>query len=362
MTGGTGFLGSHFLCWAREIGRPAVFALVRGASVPERERRLREAIAVSAMSYERPRTACPPQLTTIGGHIERPLCGVSRTDRATLRAAGVAEVWHFAACLRFDEQCRGRILSANVDGARNAAVLAGALGAKRFIFISSAYSVGAIEGLSRETLHFGARGFCNTYEASKFAAEHQVTRACAAHGVALTIFRPSIVLGPSCSKSSGGSQSGLYGFIPQLARLKARLARQGSAVRITADPETEINFIPVDRVMQDLKYAAARGFAPGPVFHLCATKGPTARAALQIISVQLGIENLELISDVQASSPLAALLTERLRFFHAYACLQRRFERSLPQKWVVTEEDLCLYVRNALPARARATEAGREPA
>ena len=52
----------------------------------------------------------------------------------------------------------------------------------------------------------------NLYEDSKLKAEYAACKAASRDDIRLTLLRPTVVVGNSVTKSSGGSASGLYGL------------------------------------------------------------------------------------------------------------------------------------------------------
>jgi len=347
VTGTTGFLGSHFLLWLSQHRSSRVFALVRGTSEEHRRTRLTLSLQTAADGY-RPqpdwkKIAADTQV--VGGDIEEPLCGVGEADRRMLADTGIRELWHFAASLNFEESRRDLIRSQNIGGPRHAIALASALGAQRFIYVSTAYTAGAEDGTFAEVLHPRISRFSNVYEESKCEAEHLVTELCRQHALQLTILRPSIVIGCSHTYAPAGTSSGLYGFIREIHRLRRRLERTSEVVRIQADPHTPLNFIPVDAVMRDIMALIESDFASGPILHLSAMGGVSVGHLVASISRQLGIENLTVAcSDPDSLSPLEQLLSRRITFYGSYLRSRKEFSRSLPARWEVRDEDFMRFV------------------
>jgi nucleoside-diphosphate-sugar epimerase len=346
VTGGSGFLGSHFLCWARRIGRVAAVVLVRASDDASRKRKLIRACATAAQSYEKFSFDELPQLTVVGGDVEKTLCGLAPAKVAELRAADIEEFWHFAASLRFEASERAAIIDRNVRGAENAVKLAAALGAKRFVHVSTAYCVGAVEGLACENLHQVARSFCNAYEAGKCYAEHAILRVAAQHGLSTTILRPSIVIGPQSTKRTGGSRIGLYGLLRELASVRDRFSEH-APIRVPVRPEIEVNLIPVDCVMHDIREIVRNEFGQSMIYHLCARHGPSVHAVFTALCAALKINGLKLVSLSEPASPIVDMMPERIQFYAPYLRLDRRFERSLSHDWSISARDLAEFIMTA---------------
>jgi nucleoside-diphosphate-sugar epimerase len=347
VTGGTGFLGSHFLCWARRIDRAAAVVLVRGPDDAGRKRKLMHACATAAQSYEAFSFDELPQLTVIGGDVERTLCGLAPARIAELRAAAnFHEFWHFAASLRFEASERAPIIDRNVRGAENAVKLAAMLGAKRFIHVSTAYSVGAVEGWAPEKPHQVARPFCNAYEAGKCYAEHAILRAATELGLSTTILRPSIVIGPQSTKRTGGSRIGLYGLLRELA-LARHLFSEHAPIRVPVRLETEVNLIPVDCLMCDIREIVRNGFGKNAIYHLCARHGLSVSDLFTALCSALKVDGLKLVSLSEPASPIVNMMPERIRFYTPYLRLDRRFERSLSHDWSISARDVAKFITTA---------------
>ena len=280
ITGAGGFIASHFLLALHERRPSEVFALLRAADAVSASEKLRAALRCAAESYRaaRDQAGALAATTSIVGDILLPACGVAPELVESIVAGGtIDEFWHFAASLNFEERARDAIMASNLGGAEHAVALAGKLGARRFVYVSTAYSAGSRAGRVPEALHDRAGPFNNRYEESKCAAEHLVTQLCAAAGIALTILRPSIVVGPSETKLTGGTKTGLYGFIRELARLASAVKSWDGEVRMLVNPQTSLNLIPVDWFVEDALQVAARNFETAPIVHSTASVAPWRR-------------------------------------------------------------------------------------
>jgi nucleoside-diphosphate-sugar epimerase len=347
VTGGSGFLGSHFLCWARRLDRAAAVVLVRGSDDADRKRKLMRACAAAAQSYEDLSFDELPQLTIVGGDVEKTLCGLTSARVAELRAAAdFHEFWHFAASLRFEASEWATIVDRNVRGAENAVKLAATLGARRFIHVSTAYSVGAIEGLAEEKPHQVARPFCNAYEASKCHAEHEILRVATLHGLSTTILRPSIVIGPQSTKRTGGSRTGLYGLLRELASVRDLFSKH-VPIRVPVRPEVEVNLIPVDCLMYDIREIVRDKFGKNGIYHLCARHSPSVSDVFTALCGALKLDGLRLVSLSEPASPIVDIMPERIQFYTPYLRLDRQFERSLSRDWSISAHDVAKFITTA---------------
>ncbi len=357
VTGSTGFLGSHFLVNFVGNGIDHAYLQIRGEDASVRDQKLRSALTKASRSYLSGPASdqIVEQSTTVSGDIAVPNFGISSEDLGRLREAGLDEFWHFAASLNFEEYRKDHIRTANVDGALNAIAVCRELGIKTFVYVSTAYTCGVGNGVIPEVLHNLERPFSNFYEESKCNAEHLVTQACAEHGISLVILRPSVVVGNSETKRPGGSDTGLYGFLRELSRLKLPLQGTTEITRLFGMQEGEVNFVPVNLLMQDVRTIMAVGLENGAIFHLSSSANPSVPKLLQLICEQLGIDNLMLAEKTGDDdlSTLERALAKKTIFYSNYMNACKQFERKLPSAHTVTEDDLRAYVIEGLRDMAK---------
>jgi len=160
MTGATGFLGGHFLYWWHRAGG-RVAALVRAPDEGSARRRLMLRQRASAAAYAHVAASGLGAITAVPGDVRLSLFALNAAQLRALASENIETVWHFAASLRFEKAHSSELMADNVGGTRNAMATAAAIGARRFVYISTAYSCGAAEGLVGEELHSFARPFNN---------------------------------------------------------------------------------------------------------------------------------------------------------------------------------------------------------
>src|SRR3569833_1498387 len=205
LTGATGFLCSHLLL--RLVQRYSrILAIARGSSHLEAKERVIDKMDEAASSlFQAPdRQLWGRGLEVYAGDITLPDLGLSADDVQAIRERGVTAVWHFAGSLKYEEKHRRDILLHNVTGTRHTADLAVKLGVRGFIYVSTAFVAGRSTGLVPEQLSPADRLFNNLYEESKSSAEHLLMQHYAAV-LSLRIMRPGIVVGPSTTLRTGGS-------------------------------------------------------------------------------------------------------------------------------------------------------------
>jgi hypothetical protein len=116
-------------------------------------------------------------------------------------------------------------------------------------------------------------------------------------------------------------------------------------LRLAATPSVEINFVPVDRVVDDMIGLMNNGFGTQQIYHLTAMRSVTAAQCWEVLEQLIGLRNIYLQprgSFIQSSSE--KLLTRRIRFFVDYINTHKKFRRHLGEGPVVTPQDFANYV------------------
>jgi thioester reductase-like protein len=194
LTGATGFLGMEVLARLLERGDRDVVCLVRAADQAAADERFD---GVLATLWDDP-APCAGRARAVAGDLTRPGLGLEQGVRLHL-AEEIGAVLHCAASITFDlplDEAR----AINVEGTREVIGLAreaksiGRL--ERFVHVSTAYVSGLHPGLFGEHQLDVGQSFRNTYEQTKWEAEHVLA---AADDLAPAIARPSIVMGDARS-------------------------------------------------------------------------------------------------------------------------------------------------------------------
>jgi thioester reductase-like protein len=182
------------------------------------------------------------RVKAIAGDVTSPELGMDGDERAAA-AEEVTAVMHCAASISFDlplDEAR----QINVEGTRE--VIGFARQAKnsgrldRFIHVSTAYVAGRVTGTFHERELDAGQSFRNTYEQTKWEAEHVVNDASDLNPV---IARPSIVMGES---TSGWTPAFNVLYFP------IRVFSRGMFKEVPARPEALVDVVPVDYVADAL--------------------------------------------------------------------------------------------------------------
>jgi nucleoside-diphosphate-sugar epimerase len=323
VTGGTGFVGAALVLELLRRTGDDVVMLVRPSAGLDAASRGREALVRAAELYA---------VANVVGELGR--CrivagdlGDPRLDELELPGdVGIAQVWHAAASLQFENRHRDKIQATNVEGTRRMLALAKRLGAGAFNYMSTAYVAGRRTGVVDEERDAAAESN-NHYERSKIEAEALVTSS----GLVTRILRPSIVVGHSRTRAAT-SFSGYYGFIRQVAQFRGVVDRaqkgllKRAPVRLKIDPEGSVNVVSVDHVARE---AVGLGLGAGPgVYHLTHPHVVPTQLAVRTVFELLELCPPLFVGPDESLAWLDQQLDKRLDFYGSYLHGDKRFART----------------------------------
>jgi thioester reductase-like protein len=273
LTGATGFLGMELLARYLERTDRPIFTLIRARDAGGAKARLAGLLRRLGRSELH-----GGRVVALAGDVEREGLGLAPADR-DLVASGASEIVHCAATVEFNASLADsrRI---NVEGTRHVLALArrcariGIL--RRLTHVSTAYVAGDHRGyFGEDDLDVGQR-FRNPYEQSKFEAEHLV-RAAAADLPAVTILRPSIIVGES---TTGWTSAFNVIYVPLRAFAQRRLRV------LPARASAPVDVVPVDHVADAAIELTSRDEAGLRTFHLVAGERATTVGNLVELSAR----------------------------------------------------------------------------
>lgn len=323
ISGAATFPGTHFLFWqTRRAQRNLV--LVSGATIETAREELLERLLACAASYRI--SVSPEELT-------------QRFEVVpfSLETRELDELWHFPE-FSDPEACSPPPASEKeLEEIHALLSFTKQHGVKRFIHVSSAYAAGRQSGPIPEQLHSLPRDFHNQFEENRCLAEHAVANYCRQYDIDYRIVRPSIVVGPSQTALPGGSRGLLYSLTKVWTKLAAQGGEEPRTLSLNAWPETAVNLIPIDHVIADLDHLIASDFAGGPVYHTTSSHNPTVEmlvaACRKVLGGNVTVRYVEGEGESGDQLPLAS------GYFS-----EKQFERSLPRKDGVTEQELYGYL------------------
>src|SRR3954468_16257296 len=232
-------------------GDREVIALVRAANDAAAQGRLDDVLA----KLWRDPSPYRDRARAVAGDVTSPGLGMDAGTRSAVAEEAEA-VMHCAASISFDlELDEARTI--NVEGTREVIRLArqakDAGGLDRFIHVSTAYVAGITEGTFGEDQLDAGQEFRNTYEQTKWEAEHIVNDASDLDPV---IARPSIVMGESGS-----------GWTPAFNVLywPIRSFSRGLFAEVPGRPGVLCDVVPVDYVADALVQLLEDGSSSGVV-------------------------------------------------------------------------------------------------
>ena len=252
LTGATGFLGTLIAAALLARSDRTVVALVRGGhDLDGLAARLRPELAAEGRRLDdeelRRRLVLVP-LTADGG--------LDEAGRRTLSGLAVGDVVHCAGCLDYFNDAE--LEAVNVAFTDRMVALAKEAGARRFVFVSTAFSAGYRDGPVREALLDDPASDPTAYTRTKRAAERLV----AAGGLPFLIVRPSVVIGDSRTGRYSGKRYGLYQLWSGLERLL--YDRHHPELHAVA-PRQPFNFIHQDSFQNAMVHLLERPQAQGVV-------------------------------------------------------------------------------------------------
>ncbi|KAB7706153.1 SDR family NAD(P)-dependent oxidoreductase [Bacillus aerolatus] len=201
---------------------------------------------------------------------------------------------HSAAMLSFDENDREKSFCVNVQGTKHVLDLAELVGAKTFIHVSTAYTLGSRK-VGTETLYPLQSSFTNSYEESKCHAEHLVMTYKDKFDV--MVMRPSIIIGDSMT-GKADTTFGLYSILRTIELLKKKLERNVSSVRpsyrLLMDKDTVSNLVPVNYVVKVITRAMNYG-NKNKIYNIVNTAPLTNSMLVEAVKEAFDFDQIEMI-------------------------------------------------------------------
>ncbi|WP_243387362.1 SDR family oxidoreductase [Bacillus kexueae] len=282
LTGATGFLGGKLIQNLLKNKNHTLYVFARNI---QKAAKLRQTFPASDQQ----------RIHIVEGDITRPFGGLGEEDINWLKGK-IDAIYHLAALVKFDEELREELFATNYDGTKHILDLATAIGAKKFYYVSTAYTVGkGSNGV--EALYPMNHPTNNPYEESKVKSEHLVfsynTK------LDISIFRPAIIVGDSKTGEADSSFT-LYGFMRALELFKRKVSRYPSetSYRILASKEGTSNLVPVDYV-SDILSLAPENAKPDTIYHITNPYPPTNEKLLTFIKDALHFEQLDIVEEVE---------------------------------------------------------------
>lgn len=350
ITGGTGFLGSSIILDLLDHTTDKIYCLVRSKKNQSAQNRLFdrlqeliEAYEYDAKLFQRAKEQC----VVIEGALEANIMSISEHVNDT-----IDQFIHSAASLNYEERFRNEIFRTNLDGTKWALDLSMELKSKCFNYISTAYVVGNRSGNMLEEL-VSIDKCNNVYESSKLAAEKMVV----ASDVNYRIFRPGIIIGHSRTFYTF-NYTGLYGFIRKLVQFKGVMNRiqkgylDQNAIKMLAESEAIINFVPVDMVSNHIIKALLNN-SSYKFHHLTNPIAPTMDVLGKYIFESLGLKKAIFERTDDNFNWIDKKFNEKIEFYRPQffgikyfdrTCINSTIGESTFEEYAVSTENLKKYI------------------
>jgi nucleoside-diphosphate-sugar epimerase len=316
LTGATGFLGKEILFQAANDPRIArVTSIVRPEKITDRKTgevvgevgaaergaHLLRRIAIDERAVEK--------FDFVQGDIEEPDFGLSAADHERL-AKSVTHVIHCAASVSFDDPYEASFRS-NVLGSINALGFSLSLQNRRggpfvkHIAIETSYIHGRKRNAmaQEEALVFPRHFYNNFYELTKAMASIETDRHLIEKGLRVAQLLPSIVIGHSQTGNNRGDTKVVNAPVNAFGRAKEIADRLSSDIgarprllllqwaggQFPGDPTAELNFVPVDRVVQGILASLMVSETIGTRIHLATDNRIRSDDVVRTVREELGV-------------------------------------------------------------------------
>ncbi|WP_188152147.1 alpha/beta fold hydrolase [Teredinibacter waterburyi] len=350
ITGATGFLSSHLLL-TLVYKYKKIYAIVRGEDSKSANARLMKKLdEASESSYSAPDfEKWERVIQVLSGDVTLPNFGISESDFSLLASEKPSAIWHFAGSLKYEEKFREDIFRCNVEGTRLCLNATKQLKIPNFYYVSTAFVVGQKLGPCTETLSDTGGEFNNPYEESKCIAEHLVVDYCDTENICYKIVRPGIVVGPSTSLRTGGSDTGLYGFVAILNRTRDALLGLDHNPTLIGDETTPVHISPVDYFVDDIIHLIETNFSGGDIFHTLCETSIFANDLADAFHLQIGIPRFKLEETYDGSpSPIEQMYNKVMKMYGVACRYPKTFVRSLPAQESISKDKLQGYITECL--------------
>jgi nucleoside-diphosphate-sugar epimerase len=267
------------------------------------------------------------RVTCIIGDLNKEALGIPEDKLKELNGR-IDAVYHMAAYLSFDPDQKGETFSVNLDGTRHTMQFAEKTGCRKFLYVSTAYTVG-METEGREELYSLDRDFVNHYEESKSHAEHLVLSYESKNEMEIIILRPAIIIGDSRT-GEAETTFGLYGLLKAASLLKRKVSKrldwEDHVYRFLGQKELKMNLVPVDYVTKVLKTALTHG-EHRKIYNITDPLPLTQEEIFKAIKEVLDFPNLELVpySEADALTELEKTFNQSLTIFTNYFTREIQF-------------------------------------
>ena len=272
LTGGTGFVGMEVLARYLERSNRQITCLVRADSDRAAGERLD---GVLQNLFGRGADRFDGRVRAVAGELTQPGLGLSDRLRDRL-ASNVTTIVHSAASVSFTMDL-AEARRVNVEGTKRmlefARLVQARGGLRRYAQVSTAYVAGTHDGHFAESDLDVGQEFRNSYEQSKFEAEHLVRTE--GQDLPWMILRPSIVVG---DRRSGWTAAFNVLYWP------LRAFSTGIFKTVPANPASPLDVVSIDYVADAIHELCEGSVAAHETFHLTASADASTMGELAMLA------------------------------------------------------------------------------
>lgn len=324
ISGATGFLGLRLLPMLMERGCPIV-VLAHAGTAPATDRIKRHLRGIGAP------TDGVRELTVVPISLTRPLLGLQQKEFQDL-GQRLTEIWHCAGSIDLLGTA-DQVRPTNVAGVHNVLALAG-VSTPALYHVSTAFVAGGrTTGLIGDDDLDRSYGFESAYEESKFDGEQAIREWSRRSGRPATVFRPSILVTDRPPPPGGAAHPLLVAFrlsnrVESMVAVELAVTHR-LPVRVAADPDAHLNFIPVELAAR-LMVALAERPHPGGVVtaHVTYPHDVSVATILSLFEQRFPVE-LKAVAKLPPDPTLPeSLVAEQMRGFAPCLFHHRYFDRA----------------------------------
>jgi len=324
-TGLTGSLGSLLGCQALKRGIK-LLTLMRDKTYESARKRLRTCLEICDSSKHE------GLVEIVQGDMQKPGLDISKE----FDFSSISTIVNCAGNTEFRDskaECNHKI---NVEGTRHVLELATQLNVP-VIHVSTAYIAGNRTGTVKEDEVDVGQSFQNSYEESKLKAELLVHQWSQQTKLPATILRPSIVLGAWNNGHTINFMT-LYDFMQAFDVISQRMSDLD--FRLSADPDSTLNLIPVDWFAKASWHIISKGI-PG-IYHMT-NPVPTLLGQLrEYFSSMFGMDKIRFVNkssfDEKPPTPAERIFKRTSIIYEPYMSDEPSFDRNNTDKLLTTEE------------------------
>jgi thioester reductase-like protein len=291
LTGFTGVLGKRYAYRLAALGNQ-VICPIRAGSEAEARRRFESVFHAMREFIPDFDESVSARIHPIPGDVRQKQLGIPAAWREKLTGPRTTSIWHLAALLDLTESNGQDVYDTNFLGSIRVLEFAKQHGIGALHYFSTFGSSGKLQdGIVREIPGIRPPTFRNTYERSKWETERHLWQAQIRGEIAVSIYRPSIVVGDSVFGRY--EQFNVFNHpFDVVSQVRSRLMqKQGLdpqkdtlhyGLRILGDPRATLNIVPLDFVIDTaLKIYATPG-SLGRVYHIVNPNPPSLALTQEI--------------------------------------------------------------------------------